>query len=89
MAENTDSVSDVGSLSDGENNGPCRHLNFAGNYAGAARTGLFTGNTERNPGFHSCVQDNRMPDQPCTATITPERAFFKPAIFSLCSELPT
>ena len=81
MAANTDSVSDTGSLSDGENNGPRRHLNFTGNYAGAARTGLFTGNTERNHGFHTQVQDNRMPDRPCTATITPRGRFLASDIF--------
>ena len=81
MAANTDSVSDTGSLSDGENNGPRCHLNFAGNYAGAARTGLFTGNTERNHGFHTQVEDNRMADRPCTATITPRGRFLASDIF--------
>ena len=80
MAENNDAVS-VDSLSDGENNGPHRRLDFAGNYGGAARTRLFTGHTEKTPRFYMQAEDNRMPDRPCTATITRRGRFLASDIF--------
>lgn len=86
MAENNDAVS-VDSLSDGENNGPHRRLDFAGNYGGAARTRLFTGHTEKTPRFYMQAEDNRMPDRPCMATITWRGRFLASDIFSKHSVL--